>query len=100
MKAVISIQIEEQYNDAINFIPHYNVNYLVTFPNEFGAYGEDFIELTGTLKPYHSGRDYDYQFEVSYFSDDAEENYYDENSDKIEGDILQEFYSNIKQLSK
>jgi hypothetical protein len=89
MKTSTSIKIEEQYNDSLHFVPTYNVNYLVTFPNEFGAYGEDFIELTGFLKINHRGN---YEFEVSYFADEAEQSFYDDNSKMIEEEILNEFY--------
>jgi hypothetical protein len=87
----VKIEITEQYNDERgnkkNTTKSYDVNYLVNFPNK------EFIELTGTLKPYHTGRDYDYKFEVDYFADQEEENYYDENSEKIENEILNKFYN-------
>lgn len=87
----VKIEITEQYNDERgnkkNTTKSYDVNYLVNFPNK------EFIELTGTLKPYHTGRDYDYEFEVDYFADQEEENYYDENSEKIENEILNKFYN-------
>ena len=72
----------------------YDVNYIVTFPNK------DFIELTGTLKPYNTGRDYDYEFEVDYFAEEKEENYYDENSENIEKEILDKFYNKKENTNK
>jgi len=90
-----SITITQDYYDekGDNSKKHplkYSVNYLITFD------GGDFIELTGTLKPHHTGRDYDYEFEVDYFADQKEENYYDENSEKIEKEILDKFYTKYK----
>lgn len=85
------IEIKPQYYDEKdnrkNVALKYDVNYLVTFPNK------KFIELTGTLIPYHTGRDYDYEFEVGWLADEEEENYYEENSEKIEEEILNKFYN-------
>jgi hypothetical protein len=87
----IEIEIKPQYYDEKdnrkNVALKYDVNYLITFDNK------DFIELTGTLKPYHTGRDYEYEFEPSWFADDTESNYYEENREKIEQEILDKFYS-------
>jgi hypothetical protein len=87
----VKIEIKPQYYDEKdnrkNVELKYDVNYLITFDNK------DFIELTGTLKPYHTGRDYEYEFEVDYFADQEEENFYEENSEKIEKEILDKFYS-------
>lgn len=87
----VSITITAQHNDERNNKKNapkkYDVNYLVTLPNK------EFIELTGTLNPYHTGRDYDYEFEVDYFADENEENYYEQNNEKIEQEILDKFYS-------
>ena len=50
------------------------------------------IEFSGTLKPYHTGRDEEYEFEPGYFTNEASEKYYDDNWDKIEEQILDAFY--------
>lgn len=50
------------------------------------------FEFDGSLKPYHTGRDYDYEFEPSWFADDESEEYYSENWENIEEQILQKFY--------
>jgi len=52
------------------------------------------IGFDGRLRKYNSGRAIEYEFEPSYFDDEESESYYDENSDSIEKEILNKFYSN------
>lgn len=85
-----SITITQQYNDERGSGKKslkYDVNYIITHDN-----GE-FIELTGTLSSYDTGRGVEYEFEVDYFVDETEEQYYDENSGEIESQILDKFYA-------
>ena len=66
--------------------PNYTVNYQKNIDGET-------IEFDGTLKPYDSGRSVDYNFEVDFFTDDNSENYYDENWEDVEEEILKKFNS-------
>jgi hypothetical protein len=59
----------------------------VTFTKELDN-GEMF-ELTGSMQEFHDGRDYDYEFEPSYISN---EDYYSDNWDIIEQFIQNKFY--------
>jgi len=59
----------------------------VTFTKELDN-GEMF-ELTGSMQEFHDGRDYDYEFEPSYISN---EDYYSDNWDIIEKFIQNKFY--------
>jgi hypothetical protein len=52
----------------------------------------DIKEIEGTLNPYHTGRDTEYEFEPSYFADKETEDYYGENWEEIEDEIIEEFY--------
>lgn len=52
------------------------------------------IGFDGRLKEYHTGIGWEMEFEPDYFDDKESENYYDENSDAIEEEILDYFYSN------
>lgn len=78
-------------NIEIVFTPldkgRFYVNYLVKY--KFG-----FIEIDGYLKPYDTGRAVNYEFEPDINSaDDFEtQEYYDENYEDIEQEILDEFY--------
>ena len=54
------------------------------------------IGFDGILRKYHTGRDYEYEFEPSYFNDKESESYYDKNWESIEEEILVKFYSNKK----
>ena len=70
----------------------YKANYTKIFENN------DFVEIVGSLKKYHTGRDFEYYFEPSWFADESEENYYNENESEIEKQILDKFYSVINNL--
>lgn len=65
--------------------PKYSVNYF------FEEDGLSF-QFSGRLNPYHSGRDYDYEFEPSWFQDDESEKFYSDNWEKVEEQILEKFY--------
>jgi hypothetical protein len=68
----------------------YSINYQFTTPE-----GQE-IEIEGTLRPYHTGRDYEYEFEPGWFAEDADSNYYDEHWEEIENQILEKFYQTDK----
>jgi hypothetical protein len=67
----------------------YHVNYQITKNG-------DLMEIEGILKPYHSGRSQDYEFEPNYFMDEKSEEYWDNNWDIIEDQILTYFLNNKK----
>lgn len=50
------------------------------------------IEIEGKLIPYNSGRAKEYKFEPSYFTDSESEEYYDNNWENVEEEILNVFY--------
>ena len=76
--------VEIVFNDFDN--GRFYVNYLVKF--KFG-----FIEIEGYLKPYNTGRGVNYEFQPDIVGDDDEaQEYYDEHSEDIEQEILDEFY--------
>lgn len=66
--------------------PSYSVDYVYTE-------GDSMIQFSGSLNPYHTGRDTEYEFEPSWFQDDESEQYYSENWEEIEDEILGKFYS-------
>jgi hypothetical protein len=82
---------DEEKKIEIVFIPldkgHFYVNYLINY--KFG-----FIEIDGYLKPYNTGRGDDYEFHPDINNDDDNEaqEYYDENYEDIEQEILDKFY--------
>jgi hypothetical protein len=61
-----------------------NVNYTIVSEN-------DIIEITGTLKPFKTGRCTEYSFEPDTFLNESDEEYWDENWDTIEEEIIQHF---------
>ena len=76
--------VEIVFNDFDN--GRFYVNYLVKF--KFG-----FIEIEGYLKPYNTGRGVNYEFQPDIVGDDDEaQEYYDEHSEEIEQEIIDEFY--------
>lgn len=62
-----------------------------------GRFAVDFtlgdIQISGSLIPFETGRTTDYEFETDgwYVNDESEE-YYDEHYEKIEAQIMEEFY--------
>lgn len=66
--------------------PKYSVDYVY-------AEGDSMIQFSGSLNPYHTGRDTEYEFEPSWFQDDESEAHYNENWEEIEEQILGKFYS-------
>ena len=66
--------------------PTYSVEYVY-------REGDSMIQFSGSLNPYHTGRDTEYEFEPSWFQDDESEQYYDENWEEIEDQILGKLYS-------
>ena len=65
----------------------FDVNYQIT-SNDIE------IEIEGILSPYDTGRGIDYEFELGQCGDDSGE-YYDENSEQIEKQIIDEFYNQL-----
>ena len=93
-----SFNESENESPKINITPQYadekgrgtppkkfDVNYQATVD------GQE-LEIEGVLKPYHTGRGEDYEFEPGWFAEDADEHYYDEHSEEIEKQIMDEFY--------
>jgi len=80
---------DEEKKIEIFFIPldkgHFYVNYLVKY--KFGI-----IEIDGYFKPYDTGRGINYEFHPKINDDDEAQEYYDENYEDIEQEILDEFY--------
>jgi hypothetical protein len=62
----------------------YNVNYQITID-------ENLMEIEGMLIPYDSGRDEEHRFEPGYFMDSETEEYFYDNFEKIETEILNKF---------
>ena len=83
----IQVHFEKKFYGKIEFDGDEESGYDVTFTKELDN-GEMF-ELTGSLREFHDGRDYDYEFEPSYISN---EDYYSDNWEQIEQFILNKFY--------
>lgn len=71
------------------------MNPIITItPNDDNTYNIDYqlneIELNGTASPYNTGRCIEYNFEISYFNSDEDEEYYDDNYEDIEVQVLSE----------
>ena len=79
MKTELEIEIEKR-DDSIH------VEYSLSINNRD-------IEISGQLRPYHTGRAIEYEFEPSWFSSKQSELYYDENWEKVESQILDIFYT-------
>lgn len=62
----------------------FEVNYSVTTD-------EELIDLSGSLLPYHTGRDFEYEFEPNWFASAASEAYWDENWETITEEIMEQF---------
>jgi len=57
------------------------------------------IGFDGTLKKYHSGRDFEYEFEPDDFDNqESEDFYYNDGDNVIENEILDYFYSNYGKM--
>jgi hypothetical protein len=81
------ITITPQYHDEKDNRKQsikYDVNYQIS------VNGQE-IEIEGVLKPYHTGRAEEYEFEPGWFAEDADSDYYDEHSEEIEEQILAQF---------
>ena len=83
----IQVHFEQKFYGNVQFDGDEESGYDVTFAKELEN-GEMF-ELTGSMKEFHDGRDYDYEFEPSYISN---EDYYSDNWDIIEQFIQNKFY--------
>lgn len=59
----------------------YQVNYQIIVNGQL-------MEIDGILNPYNTGRNTEYKFEPSNFLDDETEQYYDNNWENIESEIL------------
>lgn len=64
----------------------YDVNYQITIDGKL-------FEIEGLLIPYSTGRAVEYTFEPFYFDTPETEQYYDDNWENIEEQILEEFYA-------
>jgi hypothetical protein len=74
----------DERRDVLNSRNKYHVNYQLMD-------GDNLIEIEGQLNPYHSGRAEEYEFEPTYFSDTHSEEYYDNNWERVEDEILDKF---------
>ena len=83
----IQVHFEKKFYGEIEFDGDEEFGYDVTFTKQLDN-GEMF-ELKGSLQEFHDGRDYDYEFEPSYISN---EDYYSDNWEQIEQFILNKFY--------
>lgn len=66
-------------------VKSYDVNYQITVDGNL-------IEITGKLKPQNSGRGEFFEFEPDYFVDAESENYFDENWEDVESQIINKLY--------
>jgi hypothetical protein len=65
----------------------YKVNYQKTV-------NDGLVEIEGTLKPYDTGRAIEYEFEPDgWFADPAHQQYYSDNWEQIQDEILNAFSS-------
>jgi hypothetical protein len=78
-KITITPQYRDEKGNDKNTSIKYDVNYQI--PSQE-------IEIDGVLKPYHTGRGEEYEFEPGQFMNGFEEDYYDEHSEEIEKQIL------------
>jgi len=59
------------------------------------------ISFDGTLRKYHSGRDFEYEFEPDDFDNqESEDFYYNDGDNVIENEILDYFYSNYGKMKR
>lgn len=54
---------------------------------------DQMYQFSGRLIPYHSGRNGEYSFEPSWFADEDSENYYEDNWEMIEEQIIDKFHN-------
>lgn len=102
IESVLSEMDSPQYHSEIKFTPiesdergpekdkkpkSFDVSYVLY--NEFNDIEG---EISGSLKPYHSGRAWEYEFEPSWFDQEWTEDYYDTNWEAIEEEVLKKFY--------
>ena len=87
-KITIRLEYDERRPKKGN--ERYSVNYQLTTPE-----GQE-IEIEGALRPYHTGRDYEYEFEPGWFAEDADSDYHEEHWEEIEEQILKKFYQTDK----
>jgi hypothetical protein len=81
----IDVSFERKFDErGISNRVTFGVNYQTS---KFGK----FIEISGTLMPYNTGRCEEYEFETDFMEEEYEA-IYDENWETIEQDIQDEFY--------
>lgn len=85
-------EVEPDPRDPRNKAKRYNVNYQIDIEGHT-------IEITGTLNPYNTGRSTEYEFEPDAFIDDVADEYYSNNWEDIEKNILNTLYKS-KPLSE
>lgn len=103
IEGVLSEMERPQYHSKIEFTPiesderrpnndekpkSFDVSYVLY--NEFNDIEG---EISGTLKPYHSGRAWEYEFEPSWFDREFTEDYYETKWEDIEEEILEKFHN-------
>lgn len=83
--ANIQIEVlEDERSPKRRKSPVYSVNYQKEINGEL-------FEIDGILKPKNTGRSVDYYFEPDDYADRVSEDYYDENWEDIEDEILKTF---------
>lgn len=80
-KKIEIIPIESDERSSQKQLKSYQVNYRLMVNDQL-------IEIEGILNPYNTGRNIEYKFEPSNFLDDETEQYYDNNWENIESEIL------------
>ena len=70
----------------ITELDKFHVNYQITIDGKL-------IEIEGILNQLGTGRSEEHEFEPTYFMDDETEQYYNNNWEKVEDEILNKFYN-------
>lgn len=102
IESVLSEMDRPQYHSEIEFTPIESDERMSTNDEKPKSFDVSYVlynefndiegEISGTLKPYHSGRAWEYEFEPSWFDDEFTENYFDQKWEKIEEEILEKFH--------
>ena len=78
------LKIEPDERSNRKPVNKFHINYQITIVGKL-------MEIEGILNPYHTGRSEEHEFEPTYFMDDETEEYYDNNWENIEDEILNKF---------
>jgi hypothetical protein len=76
-----SVSIEIQYLEERGYLASYQIN------EPAGS-----MEIEGTLTSYDTGRCVEYKFKPDYYSSIQAENYFDNNWEEIEDQIIEKFW--------